>query len=112
MLHLRSENPNRAKLVVPGSALLQPRASTDPNDPRLATNSLVNEMFIHFSSDDDFEPGSTMDPGEVMELELEYHAVLAGAVTITCHVHATVPVESLFPRQNGRNGSETVTILA
>jgi len=112
VLHVRSQNPGRALLVPPGSALLFPRASTDTDDPRLDTDTPVEEMFIHFQATDDLEFGSTMDPGEVTELELEYHAIRAGAVTITCHVHATVDIDGLFPRQNGRDGTTSVTILA
>lgn len=109
VLHLEVAPASKAKLVVPGSALLLPRASTDPNDPRLAANSLVDVMFVFFQ-EGDFVPNTTLDPGEVLELELEYHAVAAGDATITCHVHATVDLGGLFPRQTGVNGSKSVTV--
>lgn len=109
VLHVRSQNPGRAKLVVPQAALLVPRATTDPDGPELAGNSLVNEMFIFFQ-EGDFAPNTRLEPGEVLEIELQYHAEVPGAVTIACDVHATVDVDGLFPRQSGDAAAASVRI--
>jgi hypothetical protein len=114
-LHLNVEprTPDNAVVLLkpPGSALLFPRATGDTDDPRLASNDLVEEMFIFFSSPGgDIEPNATLDVGEEIELEFEYHAERAGDAEIFCHVHATVDVDSLFPRSGGDNGSAAVEI--
>jgi hypothetical protein len=98
-------------LKPPGSALLIPRASADSDDPRLSSNTLVDQMFVFFAAGEgDIEPNSVLDIGEQREIEFEYHAESAGNATISCHIHARVDVDDLFPRSGGTNGSKPVTI--
>jgi hypothetical protein len=106
-LHLTTTPVGKVKLLAPGSALLIPRATGDKNDPRLPRNDERDSMFIFFAADDgDIEPNATLDVGEQIDLEFEYKANRAGEdVTINCHVHATVDVDSLFPRSGGNVGT-------
>lgn len=105
-LHLTVAPGSVAKLLAPGAAVLIPRASGDTSGPRLPRNEEVEEMFVFFNSDDSW----TLDAGEELELELEYRAVAAGNSTISCHVHASVDVDRLFPRSGGANGSKGFTV--
>ena len=52
----------------------------------------------------------TLDVGEKMEFEFRYEAVAAGDATISCHVHATIDADDVFPRGTGAEGSETLTV--
>jgi len=108
VLHVTVAPSSVATLIPPGSALLFPRAENDDNDPRLSTSDRVAQMFIFFNTDD----LSTLEVGEVLEQELEYEAGDPGNATISCHVHASVVVDDLFPRSGGSNGSKTLTVLA
>ena len=113
VLHVTASPRSVALLKPPGSALLLPRATADTSDPRLSTNDEVEAMFVFFAaSGGDIEPNATLDVGEAMELEFEYVAKGAGNATISCHVHASVVPEDLFPRSAGANGSHDVKVLA
>jgi hypothetical protein len=108
-LHLtvepRSPDDPVVLLKAPGSALFFPRATGDTDDPRLSSGEEVEEMFVFFSAaGGDIEPNATLDVGEQIELEFEYHAEKRGDGEIFCHPHATVDVNSLFPRSGGLNG--------
>jgi hypothetical protein len=111
LLHVTVEPSGVALLKPPGSALLIPRATSNTDDPRLSTNDRVDTMFVFFAAaGGDIEPNATLDAGEVLELELEFEAGEVGTATITCHVHATVNADDLFPRSAGTNGSKNVTV--
>jgi hypothetical protein len=110
-LHLTSSDDEIVQLIPPGSALLFPRATGDTDDPRLSRDEPVKSMFVFFvAGDGDIEPNSTLDVGEEMELEFEYHAVAAGGATISAHIHATVNPADVFPRSGGDDGSHGVTV--
>jgi hypothetical protein len=111
-LHILVDPPGPFKLKAPGSALLIPRAEGDADLPRLPSGEEVDSMFIFFAaSDGDIEPNATLDVGEDLELEFDYVAVEVGTADIHCHVHATVDVDRLFPRQRGRAGTAEVDIV-
>lgn len=111
VLHVTVTPGDVALLKPPGSALLVPRATNNANAPRLSTNDRVETMFIFFQ-DGDFAPNKTLDVGEVLELDLEYEAVARGEAEITCHVHATVDVDDVFPRSGGTNGRGSMRVRA
>lgn len=113
VLHVTSNDPTAVLLMPPGSAMLFPRATANESDPRLPSNVPVAGMFVFYLSDDpEITPNSILEPGELRELELEYHAEAVGDATIFCHVHASVDVDDLFPRSSGSNGSKVVTIVS
>jgi hypothetical protein len=111
-LHLLVDPPGAVKLKAPGSALLFPRATADTDDPRLATGEEVDSMFVFFQTEVLDEFNDTLDVGEELDLEFEYHAEAVGRGTIKCHVHANVDVDRLFPRSSGTNGSSAVRVIA
>jgi len=104
VLHLESDDP-AVTLFPPGSAIFFPRATNDANAPRLPSSDPVSAMFIFFSDLDTLTPNSTLDVGEQIELELDYHGENVGSSTVNAHVHATVEVADLFPRGDGRPGA-------
>ena len=104
VLHLESDDP-AVTLFPPGSAILFPRATNDANAPTLSRSDPVSAMFIFFSELDTLEPNSTLDVGEQIELELDYHGENVGSATVNAHGHATVEVDDLFPRGDGRPGA-------
>ncbi|WP_029136774.1 hypothetical protein [Nakamurella lactea] len=114
-LHLTVDPGSVALIKPPGSAILQPRATADINDPRLNSNTLVDEMFVFLP-----DPGvaanplafdSRLDVGESVELEFDYQAIGAGRATFSGHIHAAVDLDDLFPNGRGDAGSKDVTVL-
>jgi hypothetical protein len=121
MLHLWVEpgqEPNENPVVLlypPGSALLSPKATNDPDASDLDSQTPVNEFYLFFAAGpgDDIEDfDSVLDVGEVLEVELEYRAERRGDATINCHVHANVDVDRLFPRSSGTTAAKAVTVIA
>ena len=113
-LHITVSPDTVAQLLVPGSALLQPREVNDINSPRPPTNSQVPELYVFLPSPGSVIPtelDSRLDVGETGELELEYHAEAAGKATFSAHIHATVAFEDLFPRGRGDAATKEVKIL-
>lgn len=116
-LHLSvspAEPDSVAKLKVPGSALLQPRAVPDPTAPRLTTGTLVEELYLFLPEpsafDHDFD--SVLDVGESAELSLGYEAIRAGTATFSAHIHASVTFEDLFPSDRGTAGTRDTVVKA
>jgi hypothetical protein len=83
----------RAKLRVPTTP--PARATTDPNDPVLAANLQVAEMFL-FPLDPVLEVGDT---DTIVGLRI--NALSVGSAEITCHIHADIDRDDMFP--NGEN---------
>ncbi len=113
-LHLTVSPGSVAQLLAPGSALLNPQATNNADGPRLSRDEEVDEMFLFFvasDSDNDLVLDGTLDVGEQFDLELGYRAKSAGDATISCHVHATVDVDDLFPRSGGTAGDGELTVL-
>ena len=113
-LHLTVSPGSVAQLLAPGSALLNPQATNNADGPRLSRDEEVDEMFVFFAatdSDNDLVLDGTLDVGEQFDLELGYRAMAAGDATISCHVHASVDVDDLFPRSGGTPGDGAVRIL-
>jgi hypothetical protein len=109
-LHITVSDGSVLLLKPPGSAILTPRATGDVDDPRLGRDELVESMFVFFFDDPDLDLNSTLDIGEQIEVEFEYHAVAAGNAEIRAHIHGTVRPEDMFPRSGGTNGSRSVTV--
>ena len=97
-IHLTLENINRADFKVPTGATLSVRDAIDGNV--LPGNSFVNEMFIQFL-------GGSLDAEDTIDLHLTLKAQNVGESDLQVHVHADVPIESLFPTR--RRGHDTVT---
>lgn len=112
VLHVTVDPPGIASLIPPGSALLTPRATNDGGAPRLSTSDRVESMFVFLNGSGSIEPNPTLDVGEVLELELGYEADARGTTTISCHVHATVEPDDVFPRGPGRSGSGDIRVRA
>jgi hypothetical protein len=86
-----------AKLRVPATP--PARATGDPNDPVLAVNLQVAEMYL-FPLDPVLEIGDT----DIVS-GLRVNALSVGTSEITCHVHADVDENELFPHgENNPNG--------
>ena len=112
-LHLSVSPGSVAKLKVPGAALLEPRSEADPDGPRLPTDDLVEEMFLFLPPDGlGIDIDSSLDVGEVVELELGYSATGPGTATICAHVHASVAVADLFPSDRGTAATKDAVIRA
>jgi hypothetical protein len=113
VLHIVSSDASNVLLLAPAGVFLDARETIDVDDPVLATDTPVGAMFVFFPQDDPSSPvRPTLEPNEVREHEFTYKGASAGDATISCHVHATVDVDDLFPRSNGTDGSKTVTILS
>jgi hypothetical protein len=114
VLHLTSSDDSVAQLKVPSQTLLQTRATNDINAPAPASGSLLDEMFVFLPAPgvvagiDDID--STLDVGEVSELEFSYRAIGVGRTTFSAHVHAVILAEDLFPRGRGDDGSRAVDV--
>jgi hypothetical protein len=90
-----------------GTYTVTARASQDLDEPALPRDELVEGMYVFVEgpvADD------TLEVGEKMELEFRYEAVDVGDATISCHVHATIDADDVFPRSAGANGSSTLTV--
>ena len=111
-LHLVLDPGPKARLKVPGSAILQPRLTADLSAPRPPTDSLESELWIFLPDPPAVSApfNSTLDVGEVAELELGYQALARGDVTFEAHIHATVDPADLFPRGRGADGTRVVTV--
>lgn len=106
VLHLTSSAPSKLKLKVPAGAAVAPRATIDENDPQLARNSYVNEMFLWYYGNEE------LDAGEDFDLPLEVKAFDEGSASITAHVHAAVDLDALFPGgEHGATANRPVTVI-
>ena len=81
-----------AQLKVPASP--PARAGNDPGLPTLTPGSFISSMFL-FPADNPLEPGdSDQVPG------LKGKAVALGLATLSCHIHADVDLNFIFPKNN------------
>jgi hypothetical protein len=103
--HLTTTNPDVLLLKVNPSAALATRASLDPTAPHLPRNTFVEEMYVTYAF-------GTLDVGQVLALEFEVKAIDEGSAAITCHVHADIDEDSLFPDGlRSKNDTQTVTVI-
>lgn len=112
VLHVTVAPDSVAKLRVPGGAAINPRTEFDVNSPRPAANSLVDELFVFFSSTAVVGAGldSTLDVGESQELELEFEALARGTAVFSGHLHAELAFADLFPPGRGTAGTRQTTV--
>ena len=94
--HLTIAPSNFAKLKVHPSAAIATRATLDPGAPLLARSTFVEEMYATYLT-------GTLEVGETRELTFEVKGLDEGNATITCHIHANIDENSLFP--SGENSS-------
>jgi len=106
-LHLQVSPASVALLKSPTGGFITARASQDRDEPALPRDELVDGMYVFV---DGPVTDDTLEVGEKMELEFRYEAVDGGDATISCHVHATIDADDVFPRSAGANGSSTLTV--
>lgn len=109
-LHLFSTDAAVATIKADAGIVIQYRLTGDRNAPTVAADSLHEELFAFFLQDEDSEPNDVLEPNEVREVRLSYHAEGVGEAQFTAHLHGTVDVESLFPRGNGVDASADVQV--
>ena len=108
-LHILVAPDSVAQLIPPTGALINARATADTSDPLLGNDDRVPEMFVFFNGLGEFD--ATLDVGEVLELGFRYVAIGPGDATLSCHVHASVDLDDLFPRSAGPNGEKSLTVI-
>ena len=106
-LHIQVAPASVALLKSPTGGFITARLSQDRDEPALPRDELAEGMFVFFEGG---AVDDTLDVGEEMKAEFGYEAVAAGNATITCHVHATIDADDVFPRKAGANGSSTLTV--
>ena len=89
--HLRIAPGSKAKLKVPGSAIITTRSGLSASSPMLTKNTFVEAMFCTFDLD------TTLDVGEEKELLFEVKGINEGNATVTYHCHGNIDQVSLFP---------------
>ncbi len=103
--HLTIEPSRFAKLKVHPSAAIATRATLDPSAPLLTRSTFVDAMFATYLT-------GTLDVGETLELEFEVKGLDEGNAEITCHLHANIDENSLFPNgQNSSTGRRAVSVV-
>jgi hypothetical protein len=108
--HLTISPASVAKFSANGGVLTAQRATINPNDPPLATGTLVDELFVFPLAG--VTKQAELDVGEVATIEgLKIEALDVGTATIKCHIHADVDQDSLFPTgENSPNGKRDFTV--
>jgi hypothetical protein len=111
-LHITVSPGTVASLRPPTGLLVFARASANSSDPLLGRDDEVSEMFVFFIGPGvNEEVDGILDVGELLELEFGYRAKRAGNATITCHIHASIEVDDLFPRSAGSNGTVSLQVI-
>jgi hypothetical protein len=108
--HLTISPASVAKFVADTSALAPQRKTINPNDPTLGFGELTDVMFIFPVAG--LTTQAELDVGEsaVFE-ELKFKALKVGPATITCHIHAEIDQNSLFPTgENSPNGQAQLSV--
>jgi hypothetical protein len=103
--HLTISPKSVAKLVADTSALAPQRKTINPNDPTLANGELTDVMFIFPVPG--FTDQAELDVGETTTFEnLEVKGLRPGNATITCHIHADIDENDLFPKSENSPTAE------
>ena len=89
--HLRIAPGSKAKLKVPGSAIITTRSGLATSSPALTRNTFVEAMFCTLETE------TTLDVGEVKDITFEVKGFDEGNATLTYDLHANVDQASLFP---------------
>lgn len=109
-VHIKSST-SAVQLSANAPTMLETRASGSRSEPLLPDDALVPELYVFFPDDSaGVEPSDVLDPGEVIEFDMPYHANRRGTARITAHVHASVLSTDLFPRTNGPDNGKDVTV--
>jgi hypothetical protein len=107
--HVSVSPPTVAKLQADTSLLMVKRATINPSDPPLKNNELVSDMYLF---PNDALAQSALDVGEVAVINgLQVKGIGPGVAKITCHLHAEVDQNSLYPTgEHSSSGTASVTV--
>ncbi len=92
-----------AKLLVPDVAIGETFADQAATKP-LKPGTRQTDYFVRL-------PDTDLGPGDTDELPLTLHCLNAGDAKISCHVHADVDRDSLFPNSESDSAGQGLTVL-
>lgn len=104
--HLRTTTPALLKFKVPPVAVAAAKSGVALASPALTPGTFVSEMFL-------FPGDNSLDAGDIDTLNgLKVKATALGNANITCHVHADIDMEYLFPKnEDSSTANRSISIV-
>ncbi len=109
-LHLTSTRPQVATIIASPGLVIQFREGGDRDQPSVPPNSTHDSLYAFFLDEGLGEPDSVLEADEVREVSFHWHAEGAGSGEFEVHLHGTIDVDSLFPRDRGTASTAGVEV--